>query len=58
MGGELGLDDSYCIVQTQKIHANYPTNNKMIYLKSDTRDNMRVFCARIKQSDDHKYYSL
>lgn len=53
----MGLRDSYCIVQTQPIHARYATDQKMIYLKTDTADNLRILCVRINKAN-HLFYTI
>lgn len=53
----MGLRDSYCIVQTQPIHARYATDQKMIYLRTDTADNLRILCVRINKAN-HLFYTI
>lgn len=53
----MGLRDSYCVVQTQPIHARYATNQKMIYLKTDTADNLRILCVRVNMAN-HLFYTI
>lgn len=53
----MGLRDSYCIVQTQPIHTRYATDQKMIYLRTDTTDNLRILCVRINKAN-HLFYTI
>lgn len=53
----MGLRDSYCVVQTQPIHARYATDSKMIYLKTDTADNLRILCVRVNKAN-HLFYTI